>query len=142
MIQNLIFFFFFFEDIISVSGIQLFYIHPHVSVDIIRVFFNFLIFQQKVSKPTKTSEKVHSLYNTVLLKKSHSFYEPQLTQHSQHNQNLFSLCKFSNQHFSIWCQKKTFALHHFLTPKNCILESKCLYIFAYLGKEAFVPETK
>ena len=36
--------FFFFEDIISVSGIQLFYIHPHVSVDIIRVFFNFLIF--------------------------------------------------------------------------------------------------
>ena len=71
----------FFENIISVSGTQLSYIRPHVSVDIIRVFFNFLIFWQKVSRPTKTSEKVHSFYNTVLLKKPHLFYEPRLTLH-------------------------------------------------------------
>ena len=41
-----------------------------------------MIFLQKVSKPTKTSKKCHSFYNTVSLKKPHSFfYEPQLTQH-------------------------------------------------------------
>ena len=45
MIQYLIFGILFFKNIISVSGIQRFYIRPHVSVDIIRVvlnFFNFL----------------------------------------------------------------------------------------------------
>ena len=49
----------FFETIISVSGMQIFYIRPHVSVDIIRVYFNFLILQQKVPKLTKTSEKIN-----------------------------------------------------------------------------------
>ena len=34
----------FFENIISVLVIQLFYIRPHVSVDIIRVFFQFFNF--------------------------------------------------------------------------------------------------
>ena len=36
--------------------------------------------------------------------------------------------------------EKIFALHHFLTPKNCILEaieSKCLYISIYLLKKGF-----
>ena len=38
MIQNPIFgILFFFEKIISVSGIQICYIRPHISVDIIRV---------------------------------------------------------------------------------------------------------
>ena len=37
----------FFESIIS--GIQRFYIRPHISVDNIRVFFNFQISQKKVS---------------------------------------------------------------------------------------------
>ena len=31
--------------------------------------------------PTETSEKDHSFYNTVLLKKHYSFYELQLTWH-------------------------------------------------------------
>ena len=36
--------------------------------------------------------------------------------------------------------EKIFALHHFLTPKNCILEaieSKCLYISIYVLKKGF-----
>ena len=37
----------FFENIIS--GIQRFYVRPHVSLNIIRVFFNIQIFQKKVS---------------------------------------------------------------------------------------------
>ena len=36
--------FLFFLNIVSVSGIQLFYIRSYVLVDIIRGFFNFLIF--------------------------------------------------------------------------------------------------
>ena len=64
MIQNLIFKISFFENIFS--GMQ------HVPVDIFRVSF-----VQKVSKPAKSTEKDHSFYNTVSLKKPHSFYEPQ-----------------------------------------------------------------
>ena len=42
MIQNFIFGVVFFENIVSVSGIQVFYIRPHVSVDdVIRFFFFF-----------------------------------------------------------------------------------------------------
>ena len=45
------------------------------------LFFNFQILYQKVSEPTETSKTDHSFYNTVSLKKRHSFYEPQLTSH-------------------------------------------------------------
>ena len=41
----------------------------------------------------------------------------------QHSQKPFWLYKFSNKHVPVWCQKKTFGLHHFLTPKNYILEA-------------------
>ena len=75
MIQNLIFGIFSFENIISVSGIHLFYIRPHLSVDINRMFcffffffLNFLISQLKIWKPTKTRKKALSFYNKVLLK--------------------------------------------------------------------------
>ena len=74
MIQNLLFGFFF-ENIIS--DIQLFYICSIVPV-VIRVFFisDFLVERLKANK---TSKKDHSFYNTISLKKPHSFYEPQLT---------------------------------------------------------------
>ena len=39
--------------------------------------FFLISYFQKVSKPTRTCEKNHSFYNTVSLKKPHSFYEPQ-----------------------------------------------------------------
>ena len=64
-----------FESIIS--GIQLFYICPHVPVDIVRVFLVFFS-SRKYLKPTKTSEKDRSFYNKVSLKKPHLFCEPQL----------------------------------------------------------------
>ena len=41
----------------------------HVPMDIIRVFF-IPDFVAKISKPIKTSEKDHSFYNTVSLKKT------------------------------------------------------------------------
>ena len=42
---------------------------------------------------------------------------------SQHSQKPFWLYKFSTMHVSVRSQKKTFALRHFLTPKNCIFEA-------------------
>ena len=74
MIKNLTFGVLFFENI--VSGIHIFYIRPHIPVNIVRAFSNFRF--SNVSKSTKTSGKDHSFYNTVSLKKPHSFYESQL----------------------------------------------------------------
>ena len=93
------------------SAIQLVYIRPHISVDIISFFFfNFLIFYQQVLKPTKTSEKVHSFYDKVLLKiilfMNLNSLEIENNMLLQHSQKPFSLYTFSSQHFSVWCQKK------------------------------------
>ena len=62
-----------------------------------------------MSTPKKTSEKDHSFYNTVSLKKPHLFYEPQLNSLdiennmlAKHSQKPFSLYKFSSKHFSVW----------------------------------------
>ena len=48
----------FFENMIS--GIQLFYIRPHISVDIIRVFFNFR-FSSRKSQSQQKLAKINSL---------------------------------------------------------------------------------
>ena len=74
MIQNLLFGYFFLNIIL---GIQLFYIWSNVPVVIIVFFIS--DFLAKSLKANKTSKKDHSFYNTVSLKKPHSFYKPQLT---------------------------------------------------------------
>ena len=74
MIQNLLFGYFFLNIIL---GIQLFYIWSNIPVVIIVFFIS--DFLAKSLKANKTSKKDHSFYNTVSLKKPHSFYEPQLT---------------------------------------------------------------
>ena len=65
---------------------------------------------QKVSKPAKITEKDHSFYNTVSLKKPHSIYESQLTLKIIWPCNIaktfLSLPKFSSKHASVCCQKK------------------------------------
>ena len=78
--------------------------------------YYFQILWQKVSKPIKNSKKDHSFYNTVLLKKPHPFYEPQLTQH-------YEKCTLATQQKTCFqlVSEKTSALHHFYTSKNCIL---------------------
>ena len=74
---------------------------------------------QFCSKNLTNSKNLNSLdiENNILLQ---SIHKP------------FSLYKFSSQHFSVCCQKKH--LHHFLTPKSCILEVK-----KFLCKKIFVP---
>ena len=57
-----------------------------------------------------------------------------------------NLSDFTNFPAKMFLYGVRFALHHFLTPKNCILflkdfESKCLCISLYLRKKAFVSKT-
>ena len=115
MIQNLIFrilFFFFFEDVISgiFGHTTCLYSPTYFSGHYQFVFFNFLIFYQQVLKPTKTSEKVHSFYDKVLLKiilfMNLNSLEIENNMLLQHSQKPFSLYTFSSQYFSVWCQKK------------------------------------
>ena len=99
-----------------------------------KFIFLLQIFQQKVSKPTKTSRKVHSFYNTAFLNKP--FYEPQIIQqckktYSPNTAKDLTHFTYIPTRFQLVSEKETFALHHFQTPKNCILEAfsnKCLYI--------------
>ena len=71
---------FFFKKILFQFRAYNFFIFVHTfQWTLSELFFSYLIFQQKVLKPIKTSERVHSFYNRVLIKKPHSFYERQLT---------------------------------------------------------------
>ena len=119
----------FFENIISAYSV---FIFVHTLQWTSSFSFNFQIFKHKVSKPTKTREKWHSIYNTVSLKKRHSFL--QISTHltlkmiwsgKQHSQKPFWLYTISSKHVSVSCQKK-----HFLTAKN--------YIHEALGKKMSV----
>ena len=57
----------------------------------------------------------------------------------QHSQKLFWIYeKFSSKHVSVWCQKKTVALHRFLAHKTAFLkhfERKCPFISVYPHKK-------
>ena len=75
-------------------------------------------FSFRFSSKKSQNQQDHSFYNTVSLKKPHSFYEPQLTHHCKkytpaaHPKNLIHVTIF-HQNVYVWSQKKTFALHHF-----------------------------
>ena len=62
------------------SAIHCFYICSDVPMDIIRVFFNFRFSIRKSQSQQKLAKKI-THFTTVSLKKTHSFYEPQLTRH-------------------------------------------------------------
>ena len=79
-----------------------------------------IIINFRSSSRKSQSQKNHSFHNTVLLKKPHSFYEPQLTL------NLSEFTVFPGNVFMFGVQKKK--LHHFLKPKNCILEAKQMFV--------------
>ena len=77
----------------------------------LKFIFSFQIFEQKVSKPTKTSKKDHSFYNAVLPKKPYPFSEPQLTQLSKnilpaaHPKTLHALQTFQQTCFWLVSEK-------------------------------------
>ena len=123
----------FFENIFS--GIQLFYIRPHVPVDIFRISS-----VQKVSQPAKTTERSLILQHIFTQKTSLILQTSTYIENNMVLQNSQNLSEFTKNFpvnmllFSFW---KTFAFHHFLTPKTAFLkhfESKCPYISVYLRK--------
>ena len=83
-------------------------------------------------KANKNWQKNHSFYHTVSLKKLHSFYEPQLTQHYK---------KYTPATLPKTCfwlvSEKLFAQHHFKTSKNCILGALGKQISLYSCKSPF-----
>ena len=117
---------YFIENIIS--GIQLFYINPHVPANIIKVFFDFRFSRRKSQSQQKLYIKITYFAIQVCSKHLTHFMnlntlDIENNMLSKHCQKFFSLYKFFRKHVSGWCQKKKFPLHHFLTPKNCILEA-------------------
>ena len=107
IIQNLINKIFFFENIFS--GIQLFYIRPHVPVDIIGVFLNFHTFQWTSSE---------FFFNFRFFSRK--------SQSQQKQSKKITLCTIqktslilwtSTYYVSVWCQKKHLHSTTFWRPK-------------------------
>ena len=134
----------FFENIIL--GIQVFiFVHTlQWTSSEFFFFFLFQVFYQKLSKPTKTSEKDDSSHNTFSLKKPRSFYEPQITWHWNQYAPATQPETFLTLHISVWFKKKHLQYIISWRPRTAFLkpfESKCLYVSVYLRNKTFVPET-
>ena len=118
-------------------------------MDILRVFL-FQVFWQKVSKPTKTSVKRPPILQYSFAQKSSLILRTSthLTVKINAPETLpktFHILQIFQQAYLSLVSEKTFALHHFLTPKKCILEAlerECLYIFVYLPRKIFIPKTQ
>ena len=92
-----------------------------------RFFFNFQIFEKSPGQET-LAKKIS--YFTVQFPSKNLAHctnlnslHIEINMLRQHNQKPFLLRKFCSTHVSVWYRKKTFALHHFLTPKSRILEA-------------------
>ena len=101
--------------------------------------------QQKVSKPTETSKKEHTFYNTLLLKKLHSFYEPQLTWQWKRyapvtKPKTFLTLQIFSKHVFVWYQKKLFVLH--LHSRSTLKTNFCIFLYIFLRKIWFQRRSK
>ena len=107
MNQNLIIWIFFKKNIIS--GIQRFYFCADVSVDIVRVFFNFRFSSRKSQSQQKVAKKI-TFYNTVSFKNLTHFTNLRSLDIENNmlplqSQKPFWLYKSSIKHVSVLCQK-------------------------------------
>ena len=116
------------------------------------IFWMYLLipdFLQKVSKTRKTSQKDPSLFNTVWLKKAHSFYKSQLTKHCKEyipatqpkTLVIFTLI-FQPTCFWLTCKKPL----HCTISRSPRLHSRSTWktniCFIYFSvRKVFVPET-
>ena len=96
----------------------------NIPVDIIRVFY-VPEFVAKNLKVNKNHRKDHSFYNAVSLKNFTHFTNLnsfKIENNMLPKYNFLSLHIFQQTCFCL-VSEKTFALHHFLTPKNYFLEA-------------------
>ena len=133
MIQNLIFGILFLK--ILFQGYKLF-IFDHKFQWTLSAFFNFGFSSRKSQSQQKLAKK--TIYFTTQFCSKNlthltnlSSFEIENKMLLQHSHKPFSLYKCFTRHISVWFQKKTFALDHFLTPKN--FECKCLSIYLYIS---------
>ena len=79
-------------------------------------------FSSRKSHGQKISKKDHSVCNTVSLKKTHSFYEPQLTEHYikyiSATQPKTFLYQFFSKYTSGCCKKKDLRCYIYRRPKR------------------------
>ena len=133
-----------------ISGIKLFYIHPHVPADIIKVFFfDFRFSRRKSQSQQKLLIKI--TYFAIQVRSKHLTHFANLNSLDiennmppKHCQKPFSLYKFFRKHVCVWCQKKHLRFSISWHPRTAFLKhfgSKCLYISVYLIKKIFVPKT-
>ena len=132
----------FLENIIS--GIEPYYTRPQFQWKPSKFFLIFTFPRNLQAK--KTSEKDHSFYNTVSLKKPHLLHETQLTWHwnwyapATQPKTFLTLQIFQHTYFCL-LPEKTFALHHFLTPKSPHSSSTLIanvVIFLYISVRKFL----
>ena len=136
MIQIQIWNFFFLNILL---GMQLFYIHLNVPLDLMRIF-----------SKKKLAKKIIHFYSFAQKNLIHfmnlNLNDIENNMLPQHSQKSFSLYKFLSKHVSVWCQKKHLQIWcstiswRALTTLLKYSESKCLYISVYLRKKIFVPE--
>ena len=132
-----------------ISGIQIFYIHPHVPADIIKVFLDFRFSRRKSQSQQKLLIKI--TYFAIQVRSKHLTHftnvnslDNENNMLPKHCQKSFSLYKCFRKHVSVWCQKKHLHCTISWHPRTAFLkhfESKCLYISVYLIKKIFVPKT-
>ena len=119
---------YFIENIIF--GIQLFYINPHVPADSINLLF-FCWFQ--ISRRKSQSQQNLFAQNTSLILRTSTRLTLKII--CKHDPKRLSKIFLTLEIFQETCfclvSEKTFALHHFLTPKNCILEALWKQILVY-----------
>ena len=112
-----------------ILGIQIFYIRPHVAVDIIRIFLkNFRFYSRKSQTQQELAKKITRFTIQFPSKNTTHFINVNSTHLTlkicQRNTQpkTFPTLQIFQQIFLCLVSEKNFALHYFLTPKNCILE--------------------
>ena len=106
------------------------------SSDITRVFFNFRFSSRKFQSQQKLPKKIIHFtmqFRSINLSHFMNFNSLEIENNMlpQRSKTFLTLQIFQ-QILSCLVSEKTFALHHFLMPKNYILEALCLCLYVYI----------
>ena len=135
MVQNLIFAILFSKLLFRAQ--KVFYIRPHVPVDIIRVIFipDFLAGSLKANKDQRKKSLILQYsfaQKTSLILRTSTHFTLKIICSRKNVKNLSHFTDFPANMFGVCLMlQKTFALHHSLMPKKCSLEALLKHISVY-----------
>ena len=131
------------------SGVQLFYIRPHVAVYIVSFFFNFRFCSRKFQSQQKLEKKI--THFTVQISSKNFTYFLNFNSLDSENicsrntaKNLSDFANFPAKLFLFGARKKHLHCTISRRPRTAFLkhfERKCLHISVYPCKKMLVPET-